>query len=359
MKTTLFLFGETLIDDEAFARYAHRHLAAAGVFVERTVRQERPEHGFLRELERARTLGPVFLLCDRERTDLVARELCDVFDDTVAARDEHVVPASAEILRPGYYRIANVHVLTVFPGYDLPALDLPDDSSSETLLHFFGDDLQNVRETIVSASATFRVRCRWSEPVKGWGRCRVFGGRFGDTRGMARFLCETFALSVEADDIGAWLIETLQRRGKTLTFAESCTGGRLSAFLTAESGASAVFEGSLVTYSNRLKSEWIAVDEQTLETHGAVSKETVLEMSAGALEVAGASYAVAVSGIAGPTGGVPGKPVGTVFVAVRSENAVNVERLQLHGDRNYIQEQTVLHALRMLLRLDPETFFAV
>jgi len=360
METTLFLFGEALIDDVVLRRYVLRHLSAAGRRPRRRFESERPEHAFLSELDASRTRGEVFIFCTEEQVSLVTRELCSFFDDVITTHDERIVPSKAKPVRTGYYRLDNLHVLTIYPGYDLPALEV-DAAQNDTArtLHFFDCDPDALASALKTASATYRVTYRLCEPVGGWFRCRLDGGRFGDVEGMHRHLQTLFPACVAADDFAAWLIAALEAEQKTITFAESCTGGLLSSYLTAKSGSSAVFEGALVTYSNRLKSAWIAVEESTLETHGAVSAETVEEMSLGALEVAGADYAVAVSGIAGPTGAVPGKPVGTVYVAVRSKNAVNVERLQLHGDRNYIQEQTVLAALKMLLMLDRKTFFKI
>ncbi|WP_456392474.1 CinA family protein [Nitratifractor sp.] len=154
----------------------------------------------------------------------------------------------------------------------------------------------------------------------------------------------------------AALIEYFSSVGKTLTFAESCTGGRLAAAITAESGSSAIFEGSFVTYANRIKSEWLGVAEATLKDHGAVSEACVREMARGAQAKAGAGIAVAISGIAGPTGAVPGKPVGTVYLCLRNGEKEEVKRVRLSGDRNAVQEQAVLHALKMVVESEENIF---
>ncbi len=154
----------------------------------------------------------------------------------------------------------------------------------------------------------------------------------------------------------AALIEYFSSIGKTLTFAESCTGGRLAAAITAESGSSAIFEGSFVTYANRIKSEWLGVAEATLKNHGAVSEACVREMARGAQTKAGADIAVAISGIAGPTGAVPGKPVGTVYFCLRNGEKEQAKRVQLSGDRNAVQEQAVLYALKMIVESEENIF---
>ena len=136
---------------------------------------------------------------------------------------------------------------------------------------------------------------------------------------------------------------------KKITFAESCTGGLIASSLTKISGSSGCFDGSVVTYANRIKHEWLGVEEITLEKYGAVSEQTVKEMLLGAIEISKADYALAVSGIAGPTGGTPAKPVGTVFIGVADHKQLKVEEFHFKGGRNYIQYQAMMNAVRMFI----------
>jgi len=136
---------------------------------------------------------------------------------------------------------------------------------------------------------------------------------------------------------------------KKITFAESCTGGLIASHLTKISGSSNCFDGSVVTYANRIKHEWLGVENSTLEKYGAVSEQTVKEMLLGAIEISKADFAIAVSGIAGPTGGTPTKPVGTVYIGVADRKNLQVELLHLKGDRNYIQYQAMMNAIRLFI----------
>ena len=138
---------------------------------------------------------------------------------------------------------------------------------------------------------------------------------------------------------------------KKITFAESCTGGLIASTLTKYSGSSNCFDGSVVTYANRIKHEWLGVEEFTLEKYGAVSEQTVKEMLQGALEISKADYAIAVSGIAGPTGGTPNKPVGTVYIGVANKKEMKIELHHFKGDRNYIQYQAMMNGIRMFINL--------
>ncbi|MBY4890264.1 nicotinamide-nucleotide amidase [Pantoea sp. DY-15] len=144
--------------------------------------------------------------------------------------------------------------------------------------------------------------------------------------------------------------EQLKRRQATVTAAESCTGGWIAKVFTDISGSSAWFERGFVTYSNEAKQQMVGVQETTLQQHGAVSEQTVREMANGAAKAAAAEYAIAVSGIAGPEGGTPDKPVGTVwFAIVGPEGRVLAQRQIFAGDRDAVRRQSVAWALQTLL----------
>lgn len=138
----------------------------------------------------------------------------------------------------------------------------------------------------------------------------------------------------------------LMGRHDTVTTAESCTGGLIAGALTDMPGSSAWFEQSVVTYSNRAKQTLLGVPAAVLEEQGAVSEACVLAMARGALLRSGATIAVAASGIAGPDGAVPGKPVGTVWLGWALGDQLSADLLHLEGDRLSVREQAVLHALR-------------
>ena len=138
----------------------------------------------------------------------------------------------------------------------------------------------------------------------------------------------------------------------SLTTAESCTGGGLSYWVTSISGSSDWFERGFVTYSDQAKIEQLGVNPQTLVTFGAVSEQTAREMAEGALANSKASVSVAITGIAGPTGGSPQKPVGTVWIAYASSHfATRVQGDIFTGDRNEVREKVIEKALTTLIDL--------
>lgn len=156
------------------------------------------------------------------------------------------------------------------------------------------------------------------------------------------------------DDItrlAATLGEQLQRLGAQVSTAESCTGGGIAEAITRIAGSSAWFEAGYVTYSNTQKTRQLAVPEELFGSVGAVSEEVVRAMAQGAQRGSGARFAVAVSGVAGPGGGTPLKPVGTVWLcwAVGAQSIARCEHFA--GDRDAVRRQTVKAALEGLLEL--------
>jgi nicotinamide-nucleotide amidase len=145
--------------------------------------------------------------------------------------------------------------------------------------------------------------------------------------------------------------EALMAHGMTLVTAESCTGGGVAQAVTRISGSSAWFDRGFVTYSNEAKEEMLGVSPETLEAHGAVSEQTVREMVDGALQYSRAQVSLAVSGIAGPTGGTPEKPVGTVWFAWATNNNVQAACHHLPGDRDAVRTKSVQIALQGVLNL--------
>jgi len=161
-------------------------------------------------------------------------------------------------------------------------------------------------------------------------------------------------LVVLSESIAAAALAPSRQRRLLLATAESCTGGWAAQVITHTAGSSAWFERGFVTYSNEAKVDMLGVRAETLEKFGAVSQETAAEMAAGALNNSNALISLAITGIAGPTGGSPGKPVGTVcFAWCGVGEAAEAETAVFAGDREAIRRQAVVHALRgLLFRLD-------
>ena len=144
------------------------------------------------------------------------------------------------------------------------------------------------------------------------------------------------------------LAELLRSSGLTLALAESCTGGMIAARITAVPGSSGYFRLGVVVYHNDAKQRLLSVPEQLLIEHGAVSEPVARAMAEGALSVAGSDIALSVTGIAGPEGGTPEKPVGTVFIAIADGHGCKVQRNLFSGNRETIRQQATEQALFLI-----------
>ena len=143
------------------------------------------------------------------------------------------------------------------------------------------------------------------------------------------------------------IVQLLQRNRMTITTAESCTGGLISATLVNVSGASDVLKLCVVTYAEEAKQQILGVKAETLEKYGVVSEETAYEMAQGALAYASADVALSVTGIAGPGGGTKEKPVGLVYIGCNVRGCIRIEKHLFQGDRLTVRESSVNAALRL------------
>ena len=166
----------------------------------------------------------------------------------------------------------------------------------------------------------------------------------------------TFAYSSANETLEEVIGRLISGKHQTLALAESCTGGFISQRITRVAGSSAYYYGGVVTYSNDAKIHFLGVNPTTLNHHGAVSRETALEMSQGIRNRTGANVGLSITGIAGPTGATPGKPVGTVWISIAKANLHEARHCRFHGDRERIihgASQAALNWLRMTL-LEPD-----
>ena len=161
-----------------------------------------------------------------------------------------------------------------------------------------------------------------------------------------------YIYGVDAGTLEEALVKALIASGRHIAAAESCTGGYVAKRITNVSGSSEVLDGSIVTYANRVKEEFVHVSRETLSKYGAVSKETAIEMARGVRKLFGADIGVSTTGIAGPTGGTPDKPVGTVFVGISTETHEEVRELHIGNGlatREYVRYISASNALHLAL----------
>lgn len=161
-------------------------------------------------------------------------------------------------------------------------------------------------------------------------------------------LVKDYMVTNEDEPIERTLGKLLLSKGKTMCTAESCTGGYIAHLITAMPGSSAFYKGTVVSYANEVKQDVLGVEKTTLETVGAVSEEVVQQMAKGILKNLKTDYAIAVSGIMGPDGGTPDKPVGTVWVAVGNDQKTVTQKLSFRYDRMRNIQMTAVNSLNLL-----------
>jgi len=362
LKKHLIFIGNIFTQNRAFREYLIRSVEADGTRLSSIEYYLEADRTFFADLERMFSDDRhLYIISNKKSFTLVGKLLCTLTEDKLLLKDEMLLPSQCEnFVRDSYLLNINsalVNVLQVQESREIPQLLITTAASKRTL-HFFETPIKEVISLLKPLAKQYDVELLYSQIVDNWVevevRCKAYGS-------IDRFL-ETAAEQysdriIVAEELIQHIIDAILSRGQKITIAESCTGGLLASYFTERAGVSSVFEGSLVTYSNALKEQWLAVEHATLLKYGAVSEAVVSEMCEGALTVAKADYALAVSGVAGPGGGSEEKPVGTIVIGVRSKNAGEIVRCHFNGDRRYIQQQSALTALKMLVLNDKKVFF--
>jgi len=362
MKLHLIFIGDKFIYNEALKNYVVRMIMKElGVIDNILFFKQNDKALFLYFEEEFGRDNNVVIITSKQHFTTVGKVIATVTMDNQVLKEGMLMPSKAKYFHKDSYVLeyqqAFINVLQLDEGQKLPKILLQEHKESETV-HIFEEEEELLETLLLPIAQSYNVSFTLTKIVDGWLRVDAQSQRYGEVDNFLTSLKKLLPKKmIASSSVVAYMIDRLVQKKKKITFAESCTGGLLSYYFTKHNGASQVLDGSLVTYSNALKENWLAVLEETLERHGAVSAEVVTEMSEGALNVSNANYAVAISGIAGDAGGTDEKPVGTVYIGVRSETAYNGERCFFQGDRNYIQEQSALYAIKMVILLDKETFF--
>ena len=212
-----------------------------------------------------------------------------------------------------------------------------------------GHLLENANPTAAvyakTAEVVIRITAKAASEDEARRMCSDYAKHFYDILGDCVY-------AMDADSLEEVVVKELAARGLTVATAESCTGGMLSQRITAVPGASGVFAYGACTYANDIKEKMLGVRHETLEAYGAVSPETAAEMARGVRKAAGADFGVGITGIAGPGGGTPEKPVGLVYLAACSADTVYVQKLVITGrTREVVRLSSTQHALEMVRRL--------
>jgi len=362
MKLHLIFIGNKFIYNAALREYIIRNIEKDVNLIDSvTYLKESDNSLFLYLEEELNENDKILIVTGKQHFSTVGKVLCTIIGDNQVLKEGMLIPQKATLFEERSYLLeykrAVVNVMSIEEGEELPQI-LMQTLDTKATIHVFDEDKDDLVSILNPIAQTYEVSFGVTSYVDGWLRIDITSKRYGD---ISKFIHAAKKLLpkklIASANIIEYIIERLSSVNKKLTFAESCTGGLLAYYFTKHNGASKILDGSLVTYSNALKENWLAVSHEVLENFGAVSAEVVSEMSEGALNVSEADYALSISGIAGDTGGTELKPVGTVYIGVRSKNIHTEKHCHFNGDRNYVQHQSALMAIKMLLLIDKETFF--
>ncbi|MEE3705353.1 CinA family protein [Campylobacter sp. CX2-8023-23] len=288
----------------------------------------------------------------------LSRILATLTTDTIELKSDTLMPSQVVKFSKNSFLIdinnSKINLIKAEPTKELPEI-LTQDNHNSKVFHIIDIDKESAQILLEPLTTTYNVNIALTQVIDGLTKIKVSTSKYGHIDSFIDSVANLFiGKIIPSDNIVEFIAKKLIQNNKKITFAESCTAGMCAATLGNTPGVSAIFDGSLVTYSNKIKNHWIKVDNKILDNFGAVSAQCVEAMANGAMKLNGADYAIAISGIAGPDGGSEQKPVGTVFIAVASTSGTISSRLLLSGDRDYIRAQSVLHAYTLLLRTYPE-----
>ena len=362
MKLHLIFIGNKFIYNKVLRSYVIRKIEKNIEFIDSVVYFKESDNSlFLYLEEELNSANKIIIVTTKQQFSTVGKLICTTTSDNQVLKDGMLIPQKSTLFEERSYLLeynsAVVNVMQMDEEQIMPPLLLSSNHAS-AIVHVFEEDQETTLAILTPIAQTYDVKINITQEISGWLRLDISSNKFGNiskfTESAKQLLDKSLIVS---DNIIAHMIKRLKLHDKKISFAESCTGGLLSYYFTKNNGASDVFDGSLVTYSNILKENWLAVSHDVLNDYGAVSQEVVTEMSDGVLNVSSADYALSISGIAGDGGGTELKPVGTVYIGVRSKTKHKEEHLLFQGDRNYVQHQSALYAIKMLLLIDKEIFF--
>ncbi|SFV57190.1 C-terminal domain of CinA type S [hydrothermal vent metagenome] len=362
MKLNLLFVGTKFLYNEPLQEYVVRQAKKVCDYVASICFYKDGENSLFLDLEEMfKEEKNILIVASKQNFPMIGKLVCTITEDNLVLKDEILIPSKAILFEKSSYLIeykgTKANILMLDEMQKMPSI-LFSEEKRGAVIQLFDEDESSAKVLLDTLSQTYDVKLELVTLIDGWIEVHIESKKHGNIKEFIHSVKQLLPKKIiPAANIMSYIIKRLENQKKTITFAESCTGGLLSYFLTQNNGASKIFNGSLITYSNEIKSTWLAVDKEILQEFGAVSKETVTQMSEGVMSVSEADYAISISGIAGDDGGTPQKPVGTVFIGVRSKRGDIYQQLLLKGDRNYVQYQSVLYAIKMLLLHDRESFF--
>lgn len=363
MNSSLIIIGDELIFNKPYMSYVMEELEKQIGIIESVKLLNKNDNDFFIKLEaEINEYSQTVILANHSSFAFISKILSTITNDHLELKDDVLMPSKTVLYSKNSYVIKKderiINALSVKENEKLPEILIDGNIKSKTFI-LIDIDIDSIKLLLEPICSNYDVRIIATSIIDGLVKINARAYKYGNLENFLKAVKSLFVGKfIENHNIIEHIAQRLEASNKKITSVESCTGGLISSMLTKHPGISNVFDGGIVSYANRIKESWVGVSADTLKKYGAVSENCVSEMLSGILAASGADFAMATSGIAGPSGGDKTKPVGTVFVGAKSKNQdMNIVRLLLKGDRHYIQAQSAYYAFKLLLQLDKKLFF--
>ena len=362
MKQHVLFIGNKFIFNKSLKEYILRKIEKQIDFISSVVYFQENDNSLFLYLEtEINSNSNLIIITTKNNFSTVGKLISTITGDNQILKENILIPSRSKIYKDCSYLLEYqnklINVLHIDEMQEMPDILIKEEVLSE-MIHIFEEEKESIHLILNPIAQMYDVKLDIITLVEQWQQIVISSNKYGN---ISKFIVSAKQLLpnklIESDNPVQYIIEILAKNSKKITFAESCTGGLLTYYFTEQNGASQILDGSLITYSNSLKENWLGISSEIINKNGAVSSKVVEEMSEGAISVSSADYSISVSGIAGEGGGSKEKPVGTVYIGVRSKENNIEKKLHFKGDRNYIQKQSCLEAIKMLLIIDKEMFF--
>ncbi len=363
MKTALVIIGENIKYNEILTDYVKREVNEYLKKIDFYYMLDGSDKDFFLLVEDIlQKCSQIIIATDEKNFNITGKIISTLHGDTLVLKNGILLPSDSSVFDEDSYLFEKesykINVIKVKEEQKLPKILLKENNSVK-FINIFDMDEESCEILLSPVAENYEIKTKIIKIIDGWNLVKLESLKYGQINNFIDSVIQLLPDKViPQKDIFSHITFKLIENDIKISTAESCTGGLLSATLIKYSGVSSVINGNLVTYANDIKEAWLGVNPKTLENYGAVSEECVNEMLEGALNVSNSDISIAISGVAGPTGGTKEKPVGTVYIGVKSKNNGEIiKRVHFKGDRVYIQNQAVIYAAKMLLELEKNIFF--
>ena len=359
MKNALVVLEYALQYNHAFISYLKREIKSHVGEIETVHFIKKGDDDIILILEEVISQHQNVFVVSTENFSFTGKIIATVCHDGLVLKEGMLIPLKSELFTKNSYLIKKgttaINVLDVKVGAKIPTILIKNRQPKLSFFLFAPQKAKRIERDLSHLELQYEKAVLVEEVIF----YKVYGVHVSQIDTWIDIInSEYYQDLLVGEDLSQIICERLIEAGQTITAAESCTGGWLASEIVKNSGVSSIFAGSVVTYANEVKQSLVGVKESTLRQYGAVSSECVREMLHGVMQKFDADFALAVSGVAGPTGGTRQKPVGTVYVGAKSRaKDIKIKKLSLKGDRTYIRETSILWAFRLLVETNFEIFF--